>query len=268
MRIANGRCGKISLMFFGLMCGTAVILGAGQIEQRWKVHDMGRPRPGVVTPGMFNTADRASVPPSDAMVLLGNGAEDLTKNFSGGKWIFDNGVYMPNGGSIDTKEEFGDCQVHVEWAEPTPATGTSQGRGNSGILFFGRYEIQVLDSYKDETYADGQCGALYGQYPPLVNVCRPPGEFQTYDIVFRAPKFDEQKHVTKVGRFTVFQNGVVVQDSVQLTGTTAHGHEPRYDYFKPEGKLQIQDHGTKVRYRQIWIRKLGPEGAVANPSGE
>jgi len=268
MRAFCGWVNVIGIGVVGVALGGAVVFGAEQIEKRWKVHDMSRPRPEVVTPGMFNTAERASVPPSDAIVLLGNGAEDLTKNFTGGKWIFDNGIYMPNGGGIETKEEFGDCQLHVEWAEPTPATGTSQGRGNSGILFFGRYEIQVLDSYKDETYADGQCGALYGQYPPLVNVCRPPGEFQTYDIVFRAPRFDEQKHLTKAGRFTVFQNGVVVQDSVQLTGTTAHGHEPRYDYFKPEGKLQIQDHGNKVRYRQIWIRKLGAEVAVSNPPGE
>jgi hypothetical protein len=268
MRYSDGWIRRIGLGVTCIVVGAAAVLGAGQAQQRWKVHDMSRPRPEVVTPGIFNTADRASVPPSDAIVLLGNGADDLKNNFTGGKWIFDNGVYIPNGGSTDTKQEFGDCQLHVEWAEPTPATGTSQGRGNSGVLFFGRYEIQVLDSYKDETYADGQCGALYGQYPPLVNVCRPPGEFQTYDIVFRAPQFDDQKHVTKPGRFTVFQNGVLVQDSVQLTGTTAHGHEPRYDYFKPTGRLQLQDHGNKVRYRQVWIRKLGPEVPVSNPSVE
>ena len=260
--------GRIGMLTVGLLGGIGIALGAGQAEQRWKVHDMKRPHPPVVTPGSFSSADKAGAPPSDAIVLLGGEKEDLAKNFTGGKWIFDNGVYMPSGGSINTKEDFGDCQLHVEWAEPTPATGTSQGRGNSGILFFGIYEVQVLDSYKDDTYADGQCGAIYGQYPPLVNANRPPGEFQTYDIVFRAPLFDSQKKLTRPGTFTVFQNGVLIQDHVQLTGTTAHGHEPRYDYFQPAGKLQIQDHGNKVRYRQIWIRKLGPEVGIANPSGE
>lgn len=258
---------NIGRILVAVIVGGTCVFAAEQAQQRWKVHDMTRPRPQVITPGQFPTPDQASKPPSDAIVLLGNGAEDLEKNWTGGKWTFEDGIYIPAGKSIDTKEEFGDCQLHVEWAEPTPARGSSQGRGNSGVIFFGHYEVQVLDSFDNDTYPDGQCGAVYGEYPPLVNCCRKPGEFQAYDIVFRAPLFDDQHKLTRPGRFTIFQNGVLVQDNAQIIGDTASG-KPGFTYFKPTGHLELQFHGNKVRYRQVWIRLLGPEVPVANPPAE
>jgi len=267
MKWFKGPSGRMGLTAAAMVIGGACVLAAQQAERQWKIHDMSRTRPQVITPGQFATADQPSKPPSDAIVLLGNGAVDLEKNWTGGRWTFADGVYIPGGGDIKTRQEFGDCQLHVEWAEPTPASGSSQGRGNSGVIFFGHYEIQVLDSFENDTYPDGQCGALYGEYPPLVNCCRPPGEFQTYDIVFRAPLFDEQHNMTRPGRFTVFQNGVLVQENAQIIGDTA---DPRrkFTYFKATGPLDLQFHGNKVRYRQVWIRPLGPEVPVFQPAGE
>ena len=261
----------------GLLASAAALAVAGacvfaaeeaQQQKQYKVHDMSRPAPEVVTPGTPSTLEKAGKPPSDAIVLLGNGEDDMQKNFTGGPWKYEDGVWIGANGNINTKEEFGDCQLHVEWAEPTPATGESQGRGNSGVIFFGHYEVQVLDNYKNPTYPDGQCGAIYGQYPPLVNVCRPPGEFQTYDIVFRAPRFDEQHKITREGYFTVFQNGVLVQDHVQIMGSTFHGQMPHMQYFQPKGHLELQFHGNPVHYRQVWIRPLGEPTPPAHPAGE
>jgi hypothetical protein len=158
-------------------------------------------------------------------------------------------------GSINTKEKFGDVQLHVEWASPAVISGKSQDRGNSGILLMGRYEIQVLDSYDNPTYADGQAASIYGQYPPLVNASRKPGEWQTYDIVFEAPRFDGQKLV-KPAFATVFQNGVLVQNHAQLIGDTPHAKVGTYKPHDPEESLQLQDHHCAVRYRNIWIRRL------------
>ncbi|HSZ59600.1 MAG TPA: DUF1080 domain-containing protein [Tepidisphaeraceae bacterium] len=263
----RGRVGKSFLVGIGIAAGAMFVLAAQEAGQRWKAHDMKRPRPDVITPGQFATADQASKPPSDAIVLLGNGPDDLEKNWDGGPWTFDNGVYVSAGRDITTKKDFGDCQLHVEWAEPTPAHGSSQGRGNSGVIFFGKYEIQVLDSYRNDTYPDGSCAALYGEYPPLVNCCRPPGEFQTYDIVYRAPLFDDQHNPTRPGRVTVFQNGVLVQDNARITGDTGTANGT-FTYFQPTGHLELQFHGNKVRYRQVWIRPLGPEALPAETGKE
>ena len=265
MGIFNRRAGRAACIVAAVAVSGACVFAAEEMAKRYKVHDMSRPKPEVVTPGQFATADKPSVPPSDAIVLLGNGEEDLKKNWDGGAWTFEGGAYIPAGKSITTKEQFGDCQLHVEWAEPTPAKGDSQGRGNSGVIFLGRYELQVLDSYKNDTYPDGQCGAIYSEYPPLVNVCRPPGEFQTYDVVFRAPQFDSDHKVTSPGTFTVFQNGVLVQDHVELIGSTSP-HVAKFEYFEPKGHLELQFHGNKVRYRQVWIRPLGPQTPKVNPA--
>lgn len=248
-----------------LVVSGAFVFAADEAAKHYKVHDMTRPKPEVVTPGQFATADKPSVPPSDAIVLLGNGKDDLQKNWDGGPWSFEDGAYVPAAKGITTKEQFGDCQLHVEWAEPTPGVGTSQGRGNSGVIFLGHYELQVLDSYKNDTYPDGQCGAVYSEYPPLVNVCRPPGEFQTYDVIFRAPQFDADHKLTKAGSFTVLQNGVVVQDHSELIGSTSP-HVAKFEYFEPKGHLELQFHGNKVRYRQVWLRPLGPQMPVADPA--
>jgi hypothetical protein len=163
---------------------------------------------------------------------------------------------LPESGNISTRESFGDCQLHVEFAEPLPASGESQERGNSGVFLMGLYEMQVLDSYQNKTYADGQAASVYGQYPPLVNASRPPGQWQTYDIVFHGPRFAKDGRVIRPARVTILHNGVLVQDNVELTGPTAHGERPPYKAHPEKLPLQLQDHHSPVRYRNIWIREL------------
>ena len=219
----------------------------------WHVHDPDRPPPAVVKPGTSGGA------PSDAVVLFDG------KSLAGWKkqgstepagWKLDGGIMEVNGsGSIETREPFGDCQLHIEWAAPEKAESSSQGRGNSGVFFMGRYEVQVLDSYENRTYADGQAAALYGQFPPLVNACRAPGEWQSYDIVFRAPKFDGEKLV-RPARATVLHNGVLVQDAQELLGATVHREVAKYSAHPAEGPIALQDHGNPVRYRNVWVRRL------------
>jgi hypothetical protein len=229
--------------------------------QKWRVHDIDRPHPRVITPGATPGA-----PPSDATVLFdgkdlslwaahGKGA-DKEKIVPAG-WKVENG-YMeiaPGSGDIFTREKFGDCQLHVEWATPTVIDGTSQWRGNSGIMLMGRYEIQVLDSFGDITYADGQAASIYGQWPPLVNASRGPGQWQSYDIVFEAPKFEGQT-VAKQAYVTVFHNGVVVHNRHEIIGPSTHRAVAKYSPHGPEEALALQDHDTPVRYRNIWIRRL------------
>ena len=229
--------------------------------QKWRVHDIDRPHPRVITPGAAPGA-----PPSDAIVLFdgkdlaawaarGKGA-DKDKLVAAG-WRVEKG-YMeiaPGSGDIFTREKFADCQLHVEWATPTVIDGTSQWRGNSGVMLMGRYEIQVLDSFGDITYADGQAASIYGQWPPLVNASRGPGEWQSYDIVFEAPRFEGQK-VVKPGYFTVFHNGVVVHNRQEVIGPSTHRAVAKYSPHGAEEPLALQDHDTPVRYRNIWIRRL------------
>ncbi len=229
---------------------------------KWHVHDGERPQPKIIDPGSCSTQETTGKPPSDAIVLF-DGA-DLSKwEGDGGRpagWKVVNG-YMeidPRAGSIQTKEAIGDCQLHVEWAAPNPPNLKAHGqeRGNSGIMFFsGKYEIQVLDSYENPTYPDGQAAGIYGSYPPLVNASRKPGEWQMYDIVFTVPRFEDGK-LTKPGYFTVFHNGVVVHNHAEIWGETLHKTFPKYTPHPPEGRLLLQDHGNRVRYRNIWYRKL------------
>ncbi len=224
---------------------------------RWGVHDVNRPAPPVVTP--FTQAGKA---PSDAIVLF-NGT-DLSQwtNPSGGpaKWVV-KADYMEavrDSGPIKTKQRFGSCQLHVEFATPARVQGRGQGRGNSGVFLQDNYEIQVLDSYDNATYPDGQCAALYGRSVPLVNVCAKPGEWQSYDIIFHRPLFDGDR-VTRKATFTVLQNGVLVQDHVVLSGGTGwRGSSAISNYEAHEDKLPIslQDHGNPLRYRNIWVREL------------
>jgi hypothetical protein len=163
---------------------------------------------------------------------------------------------LPNSGNISTREAFGDCQLHVEFAEPSPPSGESQGRGNSGVFLMGLYEIQVLDSYQNKTYADGQASAVYGQYPPLVNASRPPAQWQMYDIVFHGPRFGKAGELLHPARVTVLHNGALVQDNVELTGPTAQGERPPYKVHAEKLPLSLQDHHNPVRFRNIWIREL------------
>ena len=176
------------------------------------------------------------------------------------KWILKDGSLSPTKGSgyVQSKQEFGSCQLHVEFNEPTPTEGSGQGRGNSGVFLMGRYEIQVLDCYENKTYPDGQTAALYGRKPPLVNACRKPGEWQSYDIVFHRPVF-ENGQVVKRATFTVFHNGVLVQDHTELSGGTGwRGSHcvSKYESHGDKGPLQLQDHGNPVLFRNIWIREL------------
>jgi hypothetical protein len=224
--------------------------------QRWHVHDPDRPHPAAVTPGA-----EPGAPPSDAVVLFGG--KDLSQweqhdhgKTVAAKWKVEGGYFevAPGTGDLISRASFGDCQLHVEWSEPATVSGSSQNRGNSGIYLQSLYEMQVLDSYNQPTYADGQAAAIYGQWPPLVNPIRPPGQWNTYDIVFEAPKFDGEKLV-KPAFVTNFFNGIVVHNRKELNGSTEHRALGTY---KPHGDapLLFQDHGHPVRYRNIWIRAV------------
>ena len=220
---------------------------------KWKVHDSKRPQARVVTPGATD-----SEPPSDAVVLFdGKDASGWVGRDGGAiEWTVGDGMMevKPRTGDIQTKEQFGDCQLHIEWAAPAEVKGDSQGRGNSGIFLMGKFEIQVLDCYDNPTYADGAAASVYGQFPPLVNACRKPGEWQTYDILFVAPRFDGDKLVSPA-YVTILHNGVMVQHHQEVTGPTGHRNVSAYDAPIPsEGPLRLQDHGDLVRYRNIWYR--------------
>jgi len=203
--------------------------------------------PPVVDPG----------PPSaDAIVLFDGSNLDQWTNEKGGSagWALRDGAMVVNGtGSLVSKLEFGDCQLHLEWAAPAKAEGEGQGRGNSGVYLQGRYEIQILDSYQSKTYPDGQAGAFYGNSAPSVNASRPPGVWQTYDIIFHAPR-EGADGETISGSFTVLHNGILIQDHTPVAGeaTTA----AKFGGVTRNGPLVLQDHGSPVRYRNIWIRPL------------
>jgi hypothetical protein len=226
---------------------------------KWHVHDPGRPQPTVITPGTASTPDKPGKAPSDAIVLFDGSDVSKWRDAKGGeaKWIVKDGemISVKGAGYVFTKQEFGDFQLHVEFATPTPPEGDSQGRGNSGVFLLGKFELQVLDCYNNKTYPDGQCAALYGQFPPLVNACRPPGEWQSYDIAFTAPKFDGDKLV-QPAHITVFHNGVLVHNHTAYLGGTGHRLSPSYKGIPEKGPLGLQDHGNPVRYRNIWVREL------------
>jgi len=229
---------------------------------RWLVHDMNRPAPPVITPGTESTQDVAGKAPSDAVVLFDGTDLSQWTDSKGGKtkWIMGDGYMecVKGSGYIQSRREFGSCQLHVEFATPSTVRGSGQGRGNSGVFLMGEYEIQVLDSYNNKTYPDGQCAALYGRAVPLVNACRPPGQWQWYDIVFHRPIFKGDK-VVKKAIFTVFHNGVLVHDHVELEGGTGWINKHAVTDYKPhpdKGPISLQDHGNPVRYRNIWVREL------------
>jgi Domain of Unknown Function (DUF1080) len=225
--------------------------------QQWPVHSLDRPRPPVVAPG----PERPPLPsPSDATVLFDG--KDLSawqaENGAAAPWTVRDGYVevAPGSGSMVTKQAFGDVQLHIEWATPAPPRGEGQERGNSGVFLMSHYEIQVLDSYHNETYADGQAAAVYGQSPPLANASRPPGEWQAYDIVFRRPRFAADGSVREPARVTVLHNGVLVQDNTVITGWTVHGRRAQYAPHGDALPLLLQDHGDRVRYRDIWVRAI------------
>ena len=239
---------------------SAATFSFSQGEIKWKIHDPDRPLPPVITSGTASTQDKPGTAPSDAVVLFDG--KDLShwvdKDGKPAKWKVQNGYMevVPGTGNISSRDSFGDCQLHVEFAEPSPAHGESQERGNSGVFLMGLYEIQVLDSYENKTYADGQAASVYGQYPPLVNASRPPAKWQTYDIIFHGARFAAGGKLLRPARVTVLHNGVLVQDNVEMTGPTAHGERPPYKAGPEKLPLGLQDHEMLVRYRNIWIREL------------
>ena len=236
-------------------------LSVAQVDSRWKPNDPDRPVPPVITPGTASTQDAPGRAPSDAVVLFDGKDLSLWAGEDGqdAKWKVANGYaeVLPKSGYIHTRQAFGDCQLHVEFSEPVPPVGEGQDRGNSGVFLMGLYEVQVLDSYENKTYADGQASGVYGQFPPQVNASRPPGHWQSYDIIFHAPRFDKAGKLIRPARMTVLHNGVLVQDNVELSGPTAHHERPPYKAGPDKLPLALQDHGDPVRYRNIWIRNLG-----------
>ena len=263
-----------------LMWGTAIIVMglalcvSAQEEIEYEAHDSRRPQPPVITPGSFSTQDHPGRPPSDAIVLFDGKDLSRWESVKGGDapWnVVDGDIQcVPGSGNIQTRQQFGDVQLHVEWLEPQGTKGRSQDRGNSGVFLQGLYEIQVLDNYKSETYADGMAGAIYGQYPPLVNASRPQGEWQTYDIIFHIAKLHDGK-VVRPARVTAFFNGVLAQDDADLIGPTGHQILATYPASLPDrGPLQLQDHNSPVRYRNVWVRELSAEKPrpPVKPAGE
>jgi hypothetical protein len=246
---------RITALLVGALAPAA---GAAQQPREWPIHSLERPQPPVVRAPPV----RAVAPPSDAIVLFDGRSlaawrsqDDTTRP---ARWrIADGYMEVVKGtGAIETRRGFGDVQLHVEWASPAAVHGEGQERGNSGVFLMGRYEVQVLDSYGNRTYPDGQAAALYGQRPPLVNASRPPGEWQAYDIIFRRPRFDAAGKLLRPARVTVLHNGVLVQDAVELTGPSAHQARPPYEAHADRLPISLQDHGVAVRFRNVWVREL------------
>ena len=229
-------------------------------DGKWRVHDDNRPRPQVVTPG--ESFSHGAPPPSDAIVLFDG--TDLSKwvNQKAGKpvgWKIENGYteVVPKSGTIQTKDHFGDFQLHLEFATPGKVVSNSQGRGNSGVIIYGKYEVQVLDSYQNKSYADGQVGAMYGQFPPLRNAAKAPGQWQSYDIIFETARWKDGK-LTKKANVTVLHNGVLLHHRKEFIGTVKHKRVANYNTpHAPKGPIVLQDHNNPMRFRNIWIRHLG-----------
>lgn len=213
--------------------------------------------PAIVTPGKTD-----SDPPSDATVLFGDAA-DISKWNGADGWKTDGDTLITGKGMIRSKDEFGDCQVHIEWSAPKPGKGESQARGNSGVFLMGIYEMQVLDSYENKTYFDGQAASIYKQTPPAVNAMRPPGEWNVYDIFWTAPRFDQDGKLESPAYVTATHNGVLVLNHFELLGDTPFHRAPEYKAHGPKGPIALQDHGNPVRFRNIWVRDYVPPQKVS-----
>jgi hypothetical protein len=231
---------------------------SAQPSTQWPIHSKERPQPAAISPppGVLPVQ-----PPAGAIVLFDG--TDISKwvqsrDGSPAQWVVRDGYFEVKAGTGDlrTRDGFGDVELHVEWASPNPPRGAEQGRGNSGVYLMSKYELQVLDSWENPTYADGMAAAIYGQYPPLVNAARRPGEWQSYDIVFRGPRFDSSGRLLRPATMTVRFNGVLVQDNVTLSGPTGHYSRPPYEAHADKLPILLQDHGDPVRYRNIWLKEL------------
>ncbi|MCX6856777.1 MAG: DUF1080 domain-containing protein [Verrucomicrobia bacterium] len=261
---------KLTLPIFALLLFTSAALAEGgfygdapDANHPWAIHDMNRPQPMRVEPGTFSSQEKPGAPPSDAVILFGGQADEIAKwqadktPAEPTKWEVKDGVLqcVPGSGYIRSKEEFADCQLHIEWSAPSKVEGNSQGRGNSGVFLMGQVEIQVLDNHNNPTYADGFASSIYGINPPMANALHAPGEWQTYDIVFRRPLFKDGQQIDP-GYITVFVNGVLTQDHTPLEGGGGHKSRSKSRTFPDKGPLKLQDHGNPVRYRNIWYRPL------------
>jgi hypothetical protein len=217
------------------------------------VHDPDRPAPPVVTPPKSTDADAVPTAPSDAIVLFnGEGLDAWKPN----RWKVEEGCMIATEGPMATKEEFGDCQLHVEWLVPVEPAESMWNRGNNGLFLLGAIEVQIFDSHGTKIYPDGQAAAIYAQTPPMVNACRPPGQWQTYDIVFTAPRFDDAGNVSAPARITMLHNGVLVHNNQEIYGHTPHVGMASYDGIKPKGPIALGAHHCPVRFRNLWIRPL------------
>ncbi len=243
----------LKIAIFGISALFLTFIAMAQ-EMDPKETEVWEPEPEIIQPG------EGTMPPSDAIVLFDGTDLSEWESVNGGKapWKIENDAMtvVPKTGAIQTKKSFGDCQLHIEWRTPYEVTGKGQGRGNSGIFLQGRYELQVLDSYNNRTYSNGQAGSIYKQYMPLVNACRPPGEWQTYDIIYRAPRFNTDGSLKSPATMTVLHNNVLIQNHVELKGKTTFKGLPEYTAHDPKEPLQLQDHGNPVSFRNIWIREL------------
>lgn len=245
-----------TVVALGVCAAVSVTLALALPEERFEPEqtEVWEPVPPVVSPGS------GDAPPSDAVVLFDGSNLDQWQGRDEGpaRWRVEDGAVtvVAGSGPISTKRSFGDVQLHVEWRTPAEVYGEGQMRGNSGVFLMGRYEVQVLDSYDNRTYSNGQAGAIYKQHIPLVNASRPPGEWQSYDIVFRAPRFAEDGTLERAAFFTVLHNGVLIQDHVEVQGDTVYIGPPSYTAHPPELPLMLQDHGNPVSFRNIWIREL------------
>ncbi len=239
---------RLILLIYSILMATGLFAQKPEETEDWSR------KPVVVTPG------RNNLPPSDAIILYA-GSQDLSKwqegNGKPARWAAtDSLTVSPGTGSIQTKQGFGDCQLHIEWRTPSEVKGTGQGRGNSGVFLMNKYEVQVLDSYENETYYNGMAGSVYKQYIPLVNASTGPGTWQTYDIIFTAPRFNADSTLKTPGYMTILQNGVLVQNHVELKGPTEYIGKPVYKYHDAKLPLGLQNHGNPVSFRNIWIREL------------
>ena len=219
-----------------------------------KLTEVWSPVPQIMVPGTGSSA------PSDATILFDGKSMDQWLNADGGPagWVVKKGALTvkPGAGIIKTKKTFGDCQLHIEWRTPSKVSGDGQGRGNSGIFLQGRYELQVLDSYNNTTYSNGQAGSIYKQAIPLVNACRKPGEWQSYDVIYTAPRFNDNGSLKSPAFITVIHNGVLIQNHFEIKGSTEYIGQPSYKTHAPKESILLQDHGNPVSYRNIWIREL------------
>jgi len=238
----------------------------------WCVHDRNRPQPAVVTPGTFSTLEQPGKPPSDAIILFDG--TDLSKweaDEGTGvptKWIVKDGAMecVPKSGQIRTKDKLGDIQLHIEWAAPAKVQGDSQGRGNSGVFLMNTYELQVLDSFDNPTYFDGQAGSIYKQTPPQVNATRAPGTWNAYDVIWTAPRFNPEGTLKSPAFITALHNGVLILNHFQLKGDTPFNRAPQYKQHADRLPIRLQDHGNPMRFRNIWVREIkDAEGPQERP---